>query len=62
MASDRVGVAANIKAVAPLADYFHCAMHGLNYQQDAAKPVFITIFVIALVTLFSCKRQNFMNL
>ena len=40
MASDRVGVAANTKAVAPLADYFHCAMHGLNYQQDATKPVF----------------------
>jgi len=30
MSSERVGAAATVKAVAPLADYFHCAMHSLN--------------------------------
>ena len=30
MRSERVGVASHIKEVAPLADYFHCAMHALN--------------------------------
>ncbi|XP_038059226.1 uncharacterized protein LOC119730416 [Patiria miniata] len=30
MSSQRVGVVANIKDVAPMADYYHCAMHGLN--------------------------------
>jgi len=39
MASDRVGVAANIKAVAPLADYFHCAMHALNLSCSRAVSV-----------------------
>lgn len=29
MCSERVGVAAQIKSIAPLADYYHCAMHGL---------------------------------
>ena len=39
MASDRVGVAANIKAVAPLADYFHRAMHALNLSCSRAVSV-----------------------
>ena len=30
MSSERIGVAAVMKKVAPLADYFHCASHGVN--------------------------------
>jgi len=30
MSSERVGAAAHVKTVAPLADYYHCAMHALN--------------------------------
>ena len=30
MASDKVGVAVRLQEVAPLAHYYHCAMHGLN--------------------------------
>lgn len=30
MASEKVGVATRIKEFAPLAHYYHCAMHGLN--------------------------------
>ena len=30
MASERVGVVAEVKRVAPQADYFHCSSHGLN--------------------------------
>ncbi len=30
MSSERIGAAANVKKVALLADYFHCASHCLN--------------------------------
>ena len=39
MSSERVGVAANIKNDAPLADYFHCAMHALNLSCSRAVSV-----------------------
>jgi hypothetical protein len=39
MSSERVGVAAHIKAIAPLADYYHCAMHALNLSCSRAVSV-----------------------
>ena len=42
MSSERIGAAANVKKVAPLADYFHCASHCLNL------PASKTLKVLAL--------------
>ena len=39
MSSERVDAAATVKAVAPLTDYFHCAMHSLNLSVPQAVKV-----------------------
>ena len=39
MASAKVGVAAGVKAKAPLADYFHCAVHAVNLSTSLIRKV-----------------------
>ena len=39
MSSERVGVAAEVLSVAPLAYYFHCAVHALNLSTSLMKKV-----------------------
>ena len=39
MASERVGVVANIKQIAPRADYIHCVMHSLNLSATQTSKV-----------------------
>ena len=39
MASERIGVAAIVKEIAVLADYFHCAMHSLNLSATQTSKV-----------------------
>ena len=39
LSSERVGVAANIKEAAPLADYFHYAVRALNLSCSQAMSV-----------------------
>ena len=60
MSSEQVGVAANIKNDAPLADYFHCAMHALNLSCSRAVSVTDIRHAedVAREVIRSAKRNN----
>lgn len=67
MASERVGVAANIKKYAPDAEYFHCVNHGLNLATSQVTKVDIvrnaqsTMESIIVFITDSAKRDDLLR-